>query len=165
MSSAELIIIYMSRRGFREILHYFSVLCEKAQRRLCFVLDGASTCCRLDCILFLLWRLWSFLDLLSANLNHSLGTLELPEDFRHCTWRMRCERLAFWNNPSGSPVGTAWALPRLSYQDCVFPEQTSLIVSYLVQGASHPNQRCCLDSHWLVWVSQFKEKLQKQRQK
>lgn len=35
----------------------------------------------------------------------------------------------------------------LSYQDCVYPEQTSLIIFYLVQGARHPNPWWCLDSH------------------
>lgn len=52
----------------------------------------------------------------------------------------------------------------LSYQVCVYPEQTSLIIFYLLQGSTHPNHSWCLDSHWLVWVSQLKENLQEQRQ-
>lgn len=55
-------------------------------------------------------------------------------------------------------------LPRLFYQGYVFPEQTSLIIFDILQAATHPDHECCLDSHWLVWVSQFKENLQRQEE-
>lgn len=52
----------------------------------------------------------------------------------------------------------------LSSQECAYPVQSSLIAFYLLQEATPPNHWWCLDSHWLVWVSQFKENVQKQRQ-
>lgn len=176
----------MPQRGFRENLHYFFCAVWKSTEKIFLFCFGwsqyllqtrsyfissleALIClwpphCTPKMLSWCTWVSWRLQSLHVEDAMWEVGILKQPfrESLGHC-WLSgrvaRAEALLGWE--ALLPV----MLPRLSYQDCVFPEQTSLIISYLVQGATHPNQRCCLDSHWLVWVSQFKEKLQKQRQK